>query len=176
MKSLAIYSSQTGFTKKYAEKIAKDSNGQVLSIKEVKGKDEAFFDSFDVVVYGGWIMGGGVNGSGWFLNKAKNWTNKKLVIFGCGATPVGAKEVEDMLGTMVPAELKDSIKAFYCPGGLNYDKMGLLSKILMKALVASLRKKKDQTDDDKNKIEIMSRSYDISDMSYVKDIVEYIVG
>ena len=70
-------------------------------------------------------------------------------------------------------ELK-AIRWFYCPGGLNYEKMSVTSKTMMKMFVKSLDSKKDKTEDDVNQIIMMSSSYDISDIKYIEPILDYI--
>lgn len=53
MSTVVVYSSQTGFTKRYAEWLAEELGCQVVSLG-----DEPRFDAsgFDVVVLGGWSM------------------------------------------------------------------------------------------------------------------------
>ena len=43
MNTLVIYSSQTGFTERYAKWIAETLDADVLSIKEAKKKQDTFF-------------------------------------------------------------------------------------------------------------------------------------
>ena len=52
MSTVVVYSSQTGFTKRYAEWLAEELGCQVVSLG-----DEPRFDAsgFDVVVLGGWL-------------------------------------------------------------------------------------------------------------------------
>ena len=54
MKALIIYKSKTGFTKWYAEFIAKEVDGNLMDFKEVTTE---IMSGYDVVVYGGglWI-------------------------------------------------------------------------------------------------------------------------
>ena len=64
MKILVAYKSKTEFTKRYAEIIAKETDGSLMDFKEVTVEK---MSEFDVVVYGGGIYAGMVNG----LKKAK---------------------------------------------------------------------------------------------------------
>ena len=70
MKTLIIYTSQTGFTKKYSQWLADRLHADLYDLKDVKKKEAAFFDAYEAIVYGGWIMAGKVTGSKWFLEKA----------------------------------------------------------------------------------------------------------
>ena len=56
MKTLIIYTSQTGFTKKYAGWLAEKMSGDLIDLKEAQKKDDGFFGSYDDICYGGWAM------------------------------------------------------------------------------------------------------------------------
>lgn len=63
---------------------------------------------------------------------------------------------------------------FYCPGGLNYEKMSGPSKLMMKMFVKALKAKKGKTQAEEEMIKIISSSYDISDKKYIKPVLECI--
>ena len=58
--------------------------------------------------------------------------------------------------------------------GFNYEKMNTASKLAMKAFVGSLKKKSDEKS--KEMAELISGSYDISDVKFVEPIVAYLKG
>ena len=72
MKALVIYTSQTGFTKRYAQWIAERTGGDIFDLKEVQKKDRAFFEGYDSIVYAGWCMAGKV------VKVAGFWTGLQL--------------------------------------------------------------------------------------------------
>ena len=84
MKILVAYKSKTEFTKRYAEIIAKETDGSLMDFKEVTVEK---MSEFDVVVYGGGIYAGMVNG----LKKAKEMfgmsSAKYFIAFATGGTP-----------------------------------------------------------------------------------------
>ena len=43
MKTLVIYTSQTGFTKRYAEWISEELNADIYDLKDVKRENKCFF-------------------------------------------------------------------------------------------------------------------------------------
>ncbi len=49
--------------------------------------------------------------------------------------------------------------------------MAFLSKLMMRALLKSLRAKKDKTETDQEMIKMVSGSYDISDKKYIEPIL-----
>lgn len=174
MKTLVIYTSQTGFTKKYAEWIAGKTGADILELKEAQKKADGFFDEYQAIVYGGWIMAGSTVKVKWFLNKAASWKDKKLAVFSVGGSPVDNPDVEVTLQKMLSDEQRKYIRPFYCQGGFNYEKMNGPSRLAMKMFVSALKKKKDQTEDEKIMAEMIATSYDISDIKYIEPIVEYL--
>lgn len=174
MKTLIIYTSQTGFTKKYAGWIAERVNADLLELKEAQKKEVDFFEGYDAIVYGGWAMAGTVFKSKWFFDKASGWKDKRLAIFCVGGSHNENPDVEVMLKRLLTDDQKQYIAAFYCQGGFCYEKMNTASKLAMKMFVGSLKKKKDATEEQKKMAEMISSSYDISDISYTDPIVEYL--
>ena len=174
MKVLIIYTSQTGFTKKYAEWLAERMDGDLLELKEAQKKETEYFDDYDAICYGGWAMAGNLVKTKWFLGKAVNWKDKRLAMFCVGGSPNDNPDVDTFLQNALSEEQKEYIKMFYCQGGFNYDKMKVPSRIAMKMFVSALRNKKDATEKEKIMAEKMASSYDISDIKYIKPIVSYL--
>lgn len=174
MKTIIIYSSQTGFTKQYATWLAEDLGAELLTIAQAKKKSEEYFADADAIIYGGWTMGGRVVKSEWFKSHIPSWKDKKLAVFCVGASPNEFSGVEASLANILTEEEKKYAKAFYCQGGLAYDRMKFPYKQLMKAFSSMMRKKKDATQDEKDMAEMISKSYDIADKKYIQPVVDYI--
>ena len=136
MKTLIIYTSQTGFTKRYAEWIAERMSADLLDLKEARKKKDEFFEPYDAIVYGGWVMAGNPVKSKWFLDKASAWKNKRLAVFCVGGSPDDNPDVEVFLSKVLTDEQRKYIKAFYCQGGFNYEKMNGPSRLAMKMFKA----------------------------------------
>ena len=174
MKTIIVYSSQTGFTKRYAQWLAEELGAELLTLAEAKKQSSEFFDSAEEIIYGGWVMGGKVVQSEWRKGKLPAWKGKKLVLFCVGACPNEIPEVEEALRNVLTDEEGKYAKAFYCQGGLSYEKMKLPSRLAMKAFAAMIKKKKNATEQDKKMGEMISHSYDISDKKYIMPIVKYL--
>ena len=173
MKILIVYTSQTGFTQRYAEWLAEEMKADILNLKEAQKKDEKYFDSYDAIIYGGWAMAGTVTKVKWFLDKASSWEDKRLALFCVGGCPNDSPDIEEMFNKTLNDNQKKHIKTFYCQGGFNYEKMNAPSKMAMKMFVSSQKRKKNQTEDEKKMVEMISSSYDISDKKFIAPIVEY---
>lgn len=176
MKTLVIYTSQTGFTKRYAEWISEELDADIYELKDVKKKTNDFFETYEAIIYAGWCMAGMVVKVKWFFERAAYWKNKKLSIVAVGASPNDNPEVEEFLNNVLTDEQRPFIKAFYCQGGINYDKMKFSSRTAMKMFANSLKKNKNSSEDDRKKGEMISRSYDISDKRFIEPVVDYIRG
>ena len=174
MKTLVIYTSQTGFTKRYAEWLAGRVGGDVLELKAAQKKKEEYYEAYDAICYGGWAMAGSLVKAKWFLEKADNWKEKRLAMFCVGGSPNDNPDVEIFIQNALTEDQKKYIKMFYCQGGFNYEKMKPASKIAMKMFVSALKNKKNPTEKEKIMAEKMSSSYDISDIKYLDPIVSYL--
>lgn len=169
MKTIVIYHSQTGFTKRYAEWIAEAAGADCLALAEAKKKN---LMEYDAIVFGGWACAGGISKLGWFKSNIGKWGDKKLIAFCVGASPIDSPEIEPALKrNFKETELK-RVSTFYCPGGLNYEKMSAPSKFMMKMFVKTLQAKKDKTEAEQKMVKMISTSYDISDKKYIEPILE----
>ncbi len=174
MKTLIIYTSQTGFTKRYAEWIAEKTNGDLLDLKNAKKKSDDFFKEYDAICYGGWTMAGSIVKIKWFLGKAEKLKDKRLAVFCTGGSPNESPDIETMLQKALTEEQRKYIKAFYCQGGFNYENMKAPSRMAMKMFVSALKKKKDATEKERIMAEKMASSYDFSDKKFIEPIVAYL--
>lgn len=169
MKTVVIYNSQTGFTKRYAEWIARETGAECIELSAVKRKS---MDTYEAIVYGGWVCAGGIRGLSWFKGNIDKWSSKKLIAFCVGGSPIESPEIEPFLKKNFTEEELKKVSVFYCPGGFNYEKMSASSKLMMKMFIKILNAKKDKTEVEKQMIKMISASYDISDRKYIEPILE----
>ncbi|RKM59419.1 flavodoxin [Butyrivibrio sp. CB08] len=174
MKTLVVYTSQTGFTKRYAQWIAERMSADILDLKDAQKKDDSSFAGYEAIVYAGWLMAGKVVKVNWFFEKAKGWKDKHLALVAVGGSPNDNPDVETALKDMLTEEQSAYIKAFYCQGGFNYEKMNLPSKLAMKAFVSTLKKSKDEKQREVGSY--IDHSYDVSDIKFIEPVVAYLQG
>ena len=110
MKTLIIYTSQTGFTKRYADWIADRTGGDLLDLKDAQKKSDDYFEDYDAICYGGWAMAGSIVKVKWFLEKAVNWKDKRLAAFCVGGSPNDNPDVETFLQNALSEDQKKYIK------------------------------------------------------------------
>lgn len=169
MNAIVIYNSQTGFTKRYAEWIAEATGADCLELSAAKKKN---LTTYEAIIFGGWACAGSISKLSWFKNNAGKWVDKKLIVFCVGGSPIDNPEIEQFLKQNFKEPEVKEIKVFYCPGGFNYEKMSVSSKLMMKMFVKALNAKKEKTEAEKEMIKMISSSYDISDKKYIEPILE----
>ena len=141
MKILVTYQSKTGFTKKYAEWISEKLKCDIKDIKKVSIKD---IINYDLIIHGGWIMGGMIKG----LNKIRKTNPKKLIVFGVGFTSKKDVSVEKI----IESNKLEGTPFFYFEGGMNPKKMGFIGRTMVKMVT----KKRVVYQDNTNKEEIVT--------------------
>ena len=171
MKTIVIYHSQTGFTKRYAEWIAQEAGADCLELSAAKKKD---LTAYQAIIFGGWACAGSISKIGWFKGNIDKWSDKKLIAFCVGASPIENPEIAVALNRIFNESEQKKVKTFYCPGGFHYDRMSIASKLMMKMFIQTLKAKKDKTEQEKVMIKMISSSYDISDRKYIEPILEYL--
>lgn len=171
MKTIIIYNSKTGFTRRYAEWIGKEAGAECLALSAVGKKDLA---AYEAIVFGSWACAGSISKISWFKGNIEKWADKKLIAFCVGASPIENPEVDIALKRIFNESERKKVKVFYCPGGLDYEKMSAPSKLMMKMFVKTLQAKKDKTQEEEIMVKMLSSSYDISDKKYMEPILQYL--
>ncbi len=173
MKILITYKSKTDFTKRYAEILAVAVDGYLMDFKEVTVEK---MSEFDVIVYGGGLYAGMVNG----LKKAKEMFEKssadRFIVFATGGTPNEAtKEIETVWENNLTVEESESIPHFYMQSGICYEKMSFANKTILKMMSNVLSKKKNKDSVEEGFAQAISSSYDISSPQYAEPLIKYLL-
>lgn len=173
MRTIVIYNSQTGFTKRYAEWIAQAAGADCAELSAAKKLDLA---PYEAIVFGGWAFAGRISKINWFKRHIAKWTDKKLLVFCVGASPAENPEIEPTLKRIFNKPEQKRVNVFYCPGGFSYEKMSAPSKLLMKMFVNALKVKQDKTPEEQKMIQTLCSSYDLSDRTYIEPILACLKG
>jgi menaquinone-dependent protoporphyrinogen IX oxidase len=172
METIVVYKSKTGFTKRYAEWIAKELNCKAVPVKEVTSNS---LQPYQTIIYGGRIMAGQIVGLKKFKQALSGYPDKKLIVFATGMTSSETYVANDPIrNANFSEEEKNRIPYYYFQGGLNYEKMSLGAKLVMKMVASSAAKKKDQTSEERVKAESMRKSCDYSDRKFIDPLLQYI--
>lgn len=168
MKTIVVFKSNTGFTKRYGEWIAQELECGAVSLKEISAEK---LKDFELVIYGGGFMAGSING----LSKMKKLYTGKLVVFATGATPQSETAmIEEAKNRNLTVEEQKEIPFFYMTSGLDYSKMNFVEKAMMGMLKKMLSGKKDKSEEEAQMAKMIARSYDVCDKKYIEPLVEYV--
>jgi menaquinone-dependent protoporphyrinogen IX oxidase len=171
MKTIVMYRSKTGFTRKYAKWIAQETDATLIDARKVSAGG---LMRYDTIVFGGAMYAGGINGISLIKNNLWRYTGKNVIIFTLGATPVRPETADEIRNKNFTADEQKNIKFFMLRGGFDYDKLGFVDKILMSILKFKLRHVKHPTADERGMLAAYSHPMDFTDRRHIAPIVEAI--
>lgn len=171
-KILVVYKGKTGFTKRYAEMIAEEIDCVLMDYKSITA---AAMSEFEIVVFGSRAHAGMIDGYKKVRKMFQESTAPKFVLFVTGATPNTAEEViKGFWKQNLSADELENIPHFYMQSGLNYEKMSLPDKAMMKMAAAMIKKKKEKSSYDREFEQAITSSYDISSKEYIKPLISFL--
>lgn len=168
MKLVVIYKGKTGFTERYAAWIAEEAGGEAVCWKN---RAKVRLRDYDAVVFGGRFHAGSIDGLAWFKKQLPRLEGKKTAVFATGAMPSGSPDIKAALARNIPESEQEALPAFYMPGGLCYEKMGGIDKLMMSVFRRMLQK----TQGDSEAARAVQSSYDLSSREHITPLVEWLV-
>ena len=175
-KVLIMYFSKYGSTKKYAEWIASELNGDIFNIKNLK---QNILKNYDTIILGSGLYAGKIEGINVIIKNYEEIETKKLVLFTCGLADYSKdsnrNNINKRLEKIIPEKIKKNIKIFYLQGGINYKKLNLKHKIMMGLLKMMTLKKGivNLNEEDKEFIETYGQILDFTNKKNVEEIIKY---
>lgn len=173
MKTLVIYKSKSGFTKKYAEWIGKSLGAEIREASKVTVEA---LSAYDTLIYGGGLYAAGINGVKLITKNLERFKDKKIVVFATGASAPAEKATDDVVAAnFTPAQLKQ-IRFFYLRGGFDYHKLSPFLKAVMSLMKMSLKRKKDLAPDEQGMLDAFDHPVDFTDEKNITELVSYVKG
>ena len=172
-KIAVIYKSKYGSTKKYAEWIARDVEGDLFECSKIKVNDLL---KYDIIVYGGSLHAVGINGVKLITNNFEKLKNKNIIVFATGCSPVKEEAIAAVIESNFNMDIKESINFFYLRGAFNYKKLNFIDKMMMSALKRKLSAKKteDLDEDSKGLLSVYNNPVDWTDEKAIIPLVSAI--
>lgn len=168
-KTIVIYKTISGFTKKYAEMIGGELGSEVISLDKVsKGK----LNDYEVIIYGGSLHAVGIVGIKEMKKMIKEVPDKKLVVFAVGASPQKEGLIEELRAHNFVDYQPDNV--FYLRGGFDFKKLDMINKIIMFIFVNILKLKSKKSSDDKGMIGAYKSPVDFTSRENITDLVNYV--
>ena len=181
-KTLVLYYSKYGSTKKYAEWIVNELIGDICPIDDVK---EDTLARYEVIIIGSSLYAGSIRGMDIIVKNYKAIEGRKLVLFTCGLADYSKSEninaITKRIDAAIPENIRKNIKVFLLRGGIDYKRLSFIHKIMMaimnKITVAKAKKEGDNASEEtKEFIESYGKTLDFTDRNSIKGIVEYCKG
>lgn len=153
-----VYTSSTGFTRRYAYMLADKTGLEVYDIKAAKavaGKP---------VIYMGWLMAGSVKD----YSKARKRFDIRAVC-GVGLCPTGALLDEVRRTAKIPAD----VPLFTVQGGMDHEKLHGVDKFMIKMLVKMLSAKKDKSAGEQAMLDMIIKGGDFVDEKNLAAVLDW---
>lgn len=173
MKSiLMIYRTDTGFTRKYAGWIAEKLSCETALWDDINHLDLTLYD---VIIYGAGIHAGHIKGLKDFKKNIEALDKKKpIIVFATGGAPYTEAIFSKIKANNFSPNEQNNIAFFYFESGINYEKMSLLDKAIMKSYNKVLSLKNNKSEEEKGTSQAISSSYDNCNIENIVPLVDYV--
>ena len=170
-KIAVIYKSKYGSTKRYAGWIALRLDADLYEVSDIRSKD---LDDYDIIIYGGGLYIGNINGLKFLTKNYGRIKNKKIIVFTVGMESDSNDLNNRIVDKNFDKEIIKNITVFNFRGAFDYRQLNLIDKLLMKGLKNNISKKniRDLTKDDKIIVEGFERLIDLCDKKAIDILVE----
>ncbi len=170
MDTLILYRSKMGSTKKYAEDIASRVGADVMPLKRRFPKNK--IKDYDIIVFGGWIMGGNIQGLNDFLSYYDLMKDKEVIVFACGL----ALPTQSGRNDLIEKNVLDlyHVRFYQFRGNFNLKKLHFPYSWLIKHSLDALLKEERPGTDVNYVNELLSRSVEVYDQNKVDKVCSVI--
>lgn len=131
---------------------------------------------YDIVIYGGSLYAGGINGVQFVTRNLDKLQGKKIVVFATGASPVREEVIAEVKNKNFTLEQQKHIQFFYLRGGFDYSRLKPVDKVLMSLLKFNLKMKKESTTDEREMLALYDKPADFTKKENIKAIIAYVVS
>lgn len=165
MLTAVVYTGNTGFTEKYANWVANQLKCDLFRLEDVTMDD---LKQYPLVVYGGWVKGGLIQG----LDELRGKVRGKYIVFAVGALP---KRGGDAVGFRKKNGLED-VPTFYFEGGLRWYRLneGQKAALLMYQDTLRMFDYHKLSSNEKFFLNNIGRTFDHSSLDGVKELTDFL--
>lgn len=112
-KTIVIYNSKTGYTKKYAEWIASEL---VCEISDQRDLNLARYKEFDTIIFGGSLYATGISGLKKFIKGLDEVEGKNIIVFATGLSLKSEEVRTEVMKANFKTPYEKQIEFFYYRG------------------------------------------------------------
>ena len=169
MKRVVVYESQTGSTKQYAEWIARQIDAQLIALNECTA---SILQQADLIVFGGSVHGGSINGKRKFSKIAKKATANNLIYFGVGIRPSTPRTLELIRNSNFDSN--SDVPLFYFRGKFDPDALNQSDKTMIRIYQSMLKRRRDIHQEDVELLDTMRYPCDFISEEQIDPLVQEI--
>ena len=173
MNEIIIYGSCYGTAKIYAEALSEKTGIEAVPYDRISG-----LERYETIVYVGGLYAGGVRGMAKTVKKISADTCRRFLVITVGlADPKDEKNIRnirDSAGKQIPEELRARTEFYHLRGGIDYRKLNLMHRTMMKLLFEQVKKQPAEQQDAETRamIETYGKKVDFVDLKRLEPIAE----
>jgi menaquinone-dependent protoporphyrinogen IX oxidase len=171
LRTVVVYRSISGFTKKYAEWIAEELKADLFETREISAEKIC---GYDLIIFGGSLHAVGISGVKLLKKNISQLVDKKIVVFAVGASPPKEGIVNEIRKNNFSYEEQENLELFYLRGGFKFSKLDFANKIIMALFRVKLIITKNKTPDERGMLAAYSKPIDCTRKENIKGIIEYV--
>ncbi|MGD1823176.1 MAG: flavodoxin domain-containing protein [Pleomorphochaeta sp.] len=176
MKGLIIFASYYGSSKRYAKELSNRLSFDLIEYNKLNNTDD-----YSTIIYVGGLYAVGILGLKDVINKRLiNFDRQKVVIASVGLSdPLSEENVDNInkeLDKLIEKKYDDIVKRYYLRGSIDYKRLSIKHKIMMKALFLKVNKipKDQRTKENIEFLETFDSTVDFVDFNTLNAIVDFI--
>lgn len=175
-KTVVVYTSRNGSTKRYAEWISKECSAELVPL-DCADIDEVC--QYETVVFGGCVYNGIIQGISFLKNNREILKCCRLFVFSVGLTQPGdeAAYAQVLERNFESGETK-GIRFYHFLGTLDFKKMSLMQRMMMRVLKKSIQKKPKAARSQMEEyiLEFYGGKIDFVNFTYIKPLVRDVLA
>lgn len=166
-KTIILYKSSTNFSARYAAWLAAALDCRAIPLQE---RNYISLDDYSAILLTGGLYAGQMAGLSWLKKQLPSLEGKRIAAVAVGCAPMENPDLEDNMRKLFGGT--PQIKGFYCQGGLDYEHMKPVHKIMMAGLRAALRNKPEMAE----MLAVISHSFDGAKKEYLAPVIAWARG
>jgi len=174
-KTIVLYNSKTGYTKKYAEWIAAELDSEISSQRDFNLER---YKEFDNIIFGGSLYATGISGVKKFMKGFNEVEGKKIIVFATGLSLKSEEVRTEVMKANFKSAFEKQIEFFYFRGGFNFQNLPAHDKVLMqlkkKMIERKAKKGTELTSDEKGMLTVYDHAVDYTNQRSIRGLLDYV--
>lgn len=177
--AVVVYKSAYGSTEKYARWISEELKCSLLKREDA---DNEQIDKYDIIIYGGGLYAGSVNGIDFITSSFERFKDKKIILFTCGLADMedekNINHIISGLDKVFTDEMKKKIKIFFLRGGIDYSKLKFTHKAMMymmyRIVLGKSKKSPEERENNKAFVDSYGKAVDFTNKESIEPLIKYV--